>query len=88
MIIKSKKTGIESCITAEEWQKIKDLKIQGQYIVVDNSDFTPEVKNIIPATITEFITKKNNAGIVEDNNLKTKYERKRTIDGSVVKDFK
>jgi hypothetical protein len=71
MIIKNNKSQIQYEITAEAWQKLKDMHVAKLYTVIDKSEVNlPMMKLNIPAKITEFQVKRPEKIIISRDEIK------------------
>lgn len=61
MLIKSKKTGVESIISISEYQKMKEMGIHSNFIIIDNTEHSEPIDS--SPKIIEFL-KKNPAEVV------------------------
>jgi len=73
MIIRSKKTGIESVVSITEFSKMKEIGINSNFIIVDKGD-SPEPESATSPKIIEFI-KKNPEEVVAEEGIKRKSKK-------------
>jgi len=73
MILKSKKTGLESVVSITEYDRMKEIGINSNFIIIDKGD-SPEPESDTSPKIIEFI-KKNPAEVVVEEEKKRKSKK-------------